>query len=158
MQRPRILPGVGQRSRATIDRKWEKHYLQQFWKQFVSNIATTGIVATRSTSYLLLFRGYPPVLEAICRQHRHCRICQQFQLKNEVTNLPQETGADHPKQKLKEDNNRDSDDRLRDLPESLEEFMVKRPPGSTGVGLLPRSNTRRTGTLGGASGHSRLPY
>ena len=30
--------------------------------------------------------------------------------------------------------------------------MVKRPPGTTGVGLLPRSNTRRTVTLGGANG------
>ena len=30
--------------------------------------------------------------------------------------------------------------------------MVKRPPGTTGIGLLSRSNTRRTVTLGGTSG------
>ena len=30
--------------------------------------------------------------------------------------------------------------------------MVKRPPGTTGTGLLPRSNRRRTVILGGASG------
>ena len=30
--------------------------------------------------------------------------------------------------------------------------LVKRPPGATRVGLLPRSNTRRTVTLDGASG------
>ena len=43
-----------------------------------------------------------------------------------MTNLLQETGADHPqktqKQYFKRDDNRDSDDRFRDLPEWLEEF------------------------------------
>ena len=53
--------------------------------------------AKRTISYLLSFHGYQPILEAFRLQHRHCRIrLQQFQLKNEVTNLPQETGADHP--------------------------------------------------------------
>ena len=43
-----------------------------------------------------------------------CRICrQQVQLKSEVTDWPQEIGADHLE---------DADDRLRDLPEWLEEF------------------------------------
>ena len=42
--------------------------------------------AKRTTSYLLLFQGYPPVLGAIRRQHRHRRIClQQVQPKSEVT-------------------------------------------------------------------------
>ena len=36
---------------------------------------------------LLSFQGYPPVLEATRRQHRHRRIgLQRVQLKNEVTN------------------------------------------------------------------------
>ena len=44
------------------------------------------LYAKRTTSYLLLFQGYPPVLGAIRRQHRHRRIClQQVQLKSEVT-------------------------------------------------------------------------
>ena len=46
--------------------------------------------AKRTTSYLLLFHGYPPVLEAI-RRH-------------EATNLPQKTGAGHcqkPQTKIK---------------------------------------------------------
>ena len=42
------------------------------------------LYAKRTTSYLLLFQGYPLVLR---RQHRHRRIClQQVQLKSEVTN------------------------------------------------------------------------
>ena len=61
--------------------------------------------AKRTTSYLLLFQGYPPVLVATRRQHRHCRIClQQVQPKSEVTDWLQETGADHhqkPKTKIK---------------------------------------------------------
>ena len=39
--------------------------------------------------------------------------------------LPHESGADHrqkPKTKIKRDDSRDADDRLRDLPEWLEEF------------------------------------
>ena len=62
------------------------------------------LYAKRTTSYLLLFHGYPPVLEAIRRQHRHCRICQQFLLQNEATNLHQKTGAGHcqkPQTKIK---------------------------------------------------------
>ena len=43
-----------------------------------------------------------------------------------MTDWPQETGAGHPRKpepkKTKRDVNRDSDDRLRDLPELLEEF------------------------------------
>ena len=66
LQRPRILTWVGQPSRATIDPKWEKHYLQdrqfriscrcrvicQFWMQFVFYNATTRIVGTRGTPSL----------------------------------------------------------------------------------------------------------
>ena len=33
------------------------------------------LYAKRTTSYLLLFHGYPPVLGAIRRQHRHRRTC-----------------------------------------------------------------------------------
>ena len=52
--------------------------------------------AKRTTSFLMLFQGYPPVLVAIRRQHRHCRIClKQVQPKREVTGLPHEGGADH---------------------------------------------------------------
>ena len=57
---------MGQRSRATIDQKWEKYCLQdrqfrtscrsrliyRFWKQFVFYNATTGIVETRCTTSL----------------------------------------------------------------------------------------------------------
>ena len=73
------------------------------------------------------FQGYPPVLVAIRLQHRHCGIClQQAQPKSEVTDQLQETGADHTQKtqnkNKKRDGNRDSDDRLRDLPEWLEEF------------------------------------
>ena len=32
--------------------------------------------AKRATPYLLSFQGYPPVLGAIRRQHRHRRICE----------------------------------------------------------------------------------
>ena len=59
-------------------------------------------------------------------KHRHRRICrQQIQLKSEVTNCSHEGGADQhqkPKTKLDRDDSRDADDRLRDLPEWLEEF------------------------------------
>ena len=45
------------------------------------------LFAIRTISYPLLFQGYPPVLGAIRRQHRHRRIClQQVQLKSGVTN------------------------------------------------------------------------
>ena len=79
----------------------------------------------RTTSYLLSFQGYPPILEAIRRKHRHRRICrQQVQLKSKVTNLLHEGGANQPQKpkKSKRDDSRDSVDRLRDLPEWLEEF------------------------------------
>ena len=53
--------------------------------------------AKRTTSYLLLFQGYSPVLVAIRRHRRHRRIClRQVQPKSEVTDKPQETGADRP--------------------------------------------------------------
>ena len=109
LRRPRIFLWVGQRSKT---HGWPKKGRQFF--------------ARRTSSYLSSFQGYLPDLEAIRRQHRHCRICQQFQLKNEVTNSHQETGADHPQKpknkKKKRDDSRDSDDRLRDLREWLEEF------------------------------------
>ena len=80
----------------------------------------------RTTSYLLLFQGYPPVLGATRRQHPHRRSClQQSLLNREVTNKPHESGADHPqkpKHIFQRDGSRDADDRLRDLPEWLEEF------------------------------------
>ena len=45
----------------------------------------------------LVVPWYPQVLGANRRQHRHHRIClQQVQLKSEVTNWHQESGADHP--------------------------------------------------------------
>ena len=45
------------------------------------------LYAKRTTSFLLSFQGYPPVLEAIRRKHRHRRTCrQQVQPKSEVTN------------------------------------------------------------------------
>ena len=66
LQRPRILPWVGQRSRATIDQKWEKYYLQdrqfctscrsrvicQFRHQFVFCYAIPRIDGTRGISSL----------------------------------------------------------------------------------------------------------
>ena len=74
------------------------------WKTLRRPKKGRQLYAKRTTSYLLLFHGYPPFLEAIRRQHRHCRICQQFLLQNEATNLPQKTGADHcqkPQTKIK---------------------------------------------------------
>ena len=74
------------------------------WKTLRRPKKGRQLYAKRTTSYLLLFHGYPPVLEAIRRQHRHCRICQQFLLQNEATNLPQKTGAGHcqkPQTKIK---------------------------------------------------------
>ena len=62
------------------------------------------VYSKRTTSYLLSFQGYPPVLGATRRQHRHRRICQQVQVKSEVTNYLHESGADHsqkPKTKIK---------------------------------------------------------
>ena len=83
--------------------------------------------AKRTTSYLVLFQGYPPIVKAVRLQHRHCRIClQHVQPKSEVTDWPHESGADHPQKPKtnmkKRDGNRDSDVRLRDLPEWWEEF------------------------------------
>ena len=58
------------RSRAAVDQRRENNYLQN---------------------------GQFRILEADRLQHRHCRIClQQVQPKSEVTDLHQETGADHP--------------------------------------------------------------
>ena len=58
----------GQRSKTTADERREDN------------------CAKRTTSYLLLFQGCPPVLGAIRRQHRHRKIClPQVQL-SEVTN------------------------------------------------------------------------
>ena len=56
LRRPRIFLWVGQRSK--------KHSWPKRWRQ---------VRAKRTTSYLLLFQGYPPFLVAIRRQHRHCR-------------------------------------------------------------------------------------
>ena len=83
--------------------------------------------AKRTISYILLFQGYPPILEAIT-------IDIAWFVSN--TSSPRgkwrtvlETGADHtrkhPNQNKKRDGNRDWDDCLRDLPEWLEEFTDK---------------------------------
>ena len=94
------------------------------WKN--TNPTQHPVYAKRTTSHILLFPGCPTVLVAVRLQHRHRRIRHQILPKNEVTNLLQETGADHlqktQKQDRKRDGNRDSDDRLRDLPEWLDEF------------------------------------
>ena len=69
------------------------------------------------TSFHLLFPGCTPVLVAIRLQHGRCWICLEVQPESEVTDTPQETGAIHQKTQStnqKRDNNRDSDDRLRD--------------------------------------------
>ena len=54
----------------------------------------------RTTSYLLLFQGCHPVLVPARLVHRYRRThrlhLQQVQQQSEVTNLTQETGADHP--------------------------------------------------------------
>ena len=63
LRRSRILLWVGQRSKATIDPKWEEYYLQdgqlrtscrsrvigQFWEQFVLYNSITGLVDRRCT-------------------------------------------------------------------------------------------------------------
>ena len=78
----------------------------------------------------LVVRGYPPVLGAIRRQHRHRRIClQQVQLKKRGDELaPRQwcrSSSKKTKTKKKRDDSRDADNRLRDLPEWLEEFHRK---------------------------------
>ena len=79
LRRPRIFLRVGQRSKTTADERREDN------------------CAKRTTSYLLLFPGCPPVLGAIRRQHRHRRIClPQVQLMREVTNQLHESGAGSP--------------------------------------------------------------
>ena len=89
----------------------------------------TTILCKTDNFVPLVFQGYPPVLGPIRRQHRHRRICQQVQLKSKVTNWPHESGADHPQKPKtknnKRDDSRDADDRLRYLPEWLEEFHRK---------------------------------
>ena len=80
------------------------------------------LYAKRTTSYLLLSQGYPPVLGAIRRQQRHRRIClPQVQLESEVTDYLQETGADHP-QKTK-NKNKKSDGR-RDIRTTVCEIFL----------------------------------
>ena len=78
----------------------EDHGYSQEWvsgqKPTVDQRREDNFFARRTSSYLSSFQGYSPDLEAIRRQHRHCMICQQFQLKNEVTNSRHETGAEHP--------------------------------------------------------------
>ena len=105
---------MGQRSKTTVDQRGVDYFF-----------------AKRTISYLLLFLGCPPILVAIRLQHRYCRIClQRVQPKSEVTDWLQEAGADHsslsPSKKNKQntwrDGNRESDERLRDLPEWLDEF------------------------------------
>ena len=51
LRRPRILQWVGQRSKATIDQRWEEYYLRDgqlrtswFWARFVFYIAVTGLL------------------------------------------------------------------------------------------------------------------
>ena len=73
-----------------------------------------------------LFQGCHPVLVAVRRQHRHCGIClQQVQPKRRDGPAPGDwcgsPSKTHNKDK-KRDGNRESDHRLRDLPEWLDEF------------------------------------
>ena len=79
--------------------------------------------AKRTTSYLLLFQGYPPVLVATRRQHRHYRIClQQVQPKREVRRLVRIT-IKNPNTKIKSVISIEiRTSVLRDLPELLAEF------------------------------------
>ena len=70
LRRPRIFSWVCQRSITTVDQRREDICMQN------------GQLRTSCCSI-----GYPPVLGAIRRQHRHRRIClQQVQFKSEVTN------------------------------------------------------------------------
>ena len=81
--------------------------------------------AKLTTSYLLLFQGYPPVLGAIRHQHRHRRICLQTSPAQERSDglAPREWCGSplKPRTKKERDYRKKSDDRLRDLPEWLEE-------------------------------------
>ena len=84
--------------------------------------------AQRNISYLLLSVDCRQILVRVHPLHRHRRTRQvhlQVQHQSEVANPHQETGAIHKKthtQKKEKDIKRASDDRSRDLPESLEEF------------------------------------
>ena len=80
--------------------------------------------AKRITSCLLSFQVYPPVLVHVRIQHRHCRTCHlQVQKQSEVTKKHQESGAQKIKNKIKRRMTiRDAEERLRNLPEWLEEF------------------------------------
>ena len=80
--------------------------------------------AERTMWYLLSFQGYLPVLVRVRFQHRYRRIRhQKVQKQIDVTHTHQETGGQKYKKQNKEKNgSRDSDDRMRDPPEWLEEF------------------------------------
>ena len=83
--------------------------------------------AKRKTSYLLLSLDCCQIIVPVRPLHRLRRTRQahlQVQHQSDVTNPHQETGAILQKLKQKENNDIDraSDDRLRDLPEWLEEF------------------------------------
>ena len=81
LRRPRILPWVGQRSKATIDQRREE------------------LSARQTTSYLMSFQGYPPILKGVRPQQRSHRILQ-IQYWSAVTDQTQETaGRNHPKPK-----------------------------------------------------------
>ena len=83
--------------------------------------------ARRKISYLLLSLDCRQILVPVSLLHRYHRTHQvhvQVLQQSEVTIGHQETGAIHPKTKKnnERDNNRASGDRLRDLPQWLEEF------------------------------------
>ena len=78
-------------------------------------------------SYRLLFPGCPPILVAIRLRHWHCRFV--FNKSSPVAKwrtssrkLVRITLQETQNQNKKRDRNRESDDRLREIPEWLEEF------------------------------------
>ena len=83
--------------------------------------------AERTISYLLFSQVCLRILVLLRLHHRQYRTClHQVQSKSEVTNQHRATGARLTKttknQNKKKNDNRDSDESLRDLPEWLEEF------------------------------------
>ena len=97
LRRPRILLWVGQGSKATIDQRNMQN----------------GQFRTSCRS-----KGYPPVLEASRRQHRHCRILSTIPAQERSDELaPGDRCISPSKTQNKKwwDDNRDSDDRFYEI-------------------------------------------
>ena len=111
LRRPRIFLYVGLRSKTTFDQRREDNHLQ---KDNCVPLVVPGLSTSSGRKSSSLH----------CHRRTH-RVHLQVLYQSEVTRWHPETGAIHPKPTKKRDDHRDADDRLRDLPEWLEEFTDK---------------------------------